>query len=198
MGRRRTPSFALLVLLFAAHVVAADDHLAVIVPPAQTAQLTVADIAQIYLRKRRYWTTGEAIMPVNREADCPVRTRFTRAVFGGEARWLATAAGDPRLGRGGQAVRRLGPERHRLHRRPRRGRFGAGGAHSPHAVTPIGEHEWTADATGRRRPPPHRGNPIPVAASLVAPCRFRHGVADCSTMPSAAGDHLGDRDPRSI
>ncbi len=90
MGRRRTPSFALLVLLFAAHVVAADDHLAVIVPPAQTAQLTVADIAQIYLRKRRYWTTGEAIMPVNREADCPVRTRFTRAVFGGEARWLAT------------------------------------------------------------------------------------------------------------
>jgi len=90
MGRRRIPSFALLVLLFAAHVVAADDHLAVIVSPSRTTQLTVAEVAQIYLRQRRYWATGEAIVPVNREAECTVRARFTRAMFGGEARWLAT------------------------------------------------------------------------------------------------------------
>jgi len=90
MWFRHTRSLGLLVLLFAAHVAAADDHLAVIVPPSRTAQLTVADVAQIYLRKRRYWATGEAIVPVNREADCAVRAHFTRAVFGGEGRWLAT------------------------------------------------------------------------------------------------------------
>jgi ABC-type phosphate transport system substrate-binding protein len=87
---RRCTRYLGLLLFLAAPMAAAADHLAVIVPPAQTVQLTVTDVAQIYLRKRRYWTTGEAIVPVNREAACPVRTRFTRAVFGGEARWLAT------------------------------------------------------------------------------------------------------------
>jgi len=90
MWRRCTRYLGLLILLVAARMAAADDHLAVIVAPSRTAQLTVADIAQIYLRKRRYWATGDAIVPVNREADCPARTHFTRVVFGGESRWLAT------------------------------------------------------------------------------------------------------------
>jgi hypothetical protein len=47
-------------------------------------------VPTFYLRQRRCWATGEAIVPVNREAECTARARFTRAVFGGAARWLVT------------------------------------------------------------------------------------------------------------
>lgn len=90
MGRRRPRSLYLLALLLAARVAAAGGSLAVIVPPQRTAQVTVGEVAQIYLRQRRHWATGEAIVPVNREAGSQARTLFTRAVFGGEARWLAS------------------------------------------------------------------------------------------------------------
>jgi ABC-type phosphate transport system substrate-binding protein len=79
-----------LALLLTARVATADEHLVVIVPPQRAVQLTVEEVAQIYLRKRRFWAPGEPVVPINRDAGSAARALFTRAVFGGQARWLAT------------------------------------------------------------------------------------------------------------
>jgi len=69
---------------------AAGEHLAVIVSVHRTARLTVEEVAQIYLRKRRFWDNGDPIIPVNRESTSRTRQLFTHLVFRGEARRLAT------------------------------------------------------------------------------------------------------------
>ena len=61
-----------------------------IVAPQREVNLTVEEVAQIYLRKRRFWGPRDPVVPVNREAESATRAVFTRAVFGREARWLAT------------------------------------------------------------------------------------------------------------
>jgi len=71
-------------------VAAAGERLAVIVSVHRTARLTVEEVAQIYLRKRRFWRNGDPIIPVNRDATSRTRQLFTRLVFRGEARRLAT------------------------------------------------------------------------------------------------------------
>jgi ABC-type phosphate transport system substrate-binding protein len=80
----------LLALLLAAAVAApafAGD-LAVIVHADRRAQLDRDDLAQIYLRKRRFWDDGGRIVPVNRESSSAARAAFVRHVFGADARQL--------------------------------------------------------------------------------------------------------------
>jgi ABC-type phosphate transport system substrate-binding protein len=79
----------LLLALLAASPASPEDRLAVVVSSDRSAQLTVEEVAQIYLKKRRFWTRGEPIVPVNREAQSDARERFTRVVFGEQARRLA-------------------------------------------------------------------------------------------------------------
>jgi hypothetical protein len=80
MGARGT-----LILLLAATPLAGPvlaEDLAIIVHPERSVRLTQAEVAQIYLKKRRFWADGEAIVPVNRDSGSEARARFDRAVFG--------------------------------------------------------------------------------------------------------------------
>ncbi len=56
--------------------------LAVIVHPERSASVTEVQLAQIYLKKRRFWPDGDHIVPVNRESESFERESFTNAVFG--------------------------------------------------------------------------------------------------------------------
>lgn len=82
----RVPAaFAVLLL---ATVMASDalaGDVAVIVHPDRDVRLTAAEVAQIYLRQRRFWGDGERIVPVNRESGSTAREAFVRLVFGQKA-----------------------------------------------------------------------------------------------------------------
>jgi ABC-type phosphate transport system substrate-binding protein len=64
-------------------------ELVVIVHPERDAQPTMTQLAQIYLKKRRFWKNGERIVPVNRDSGSAERASFVRSVFGEEARHLS-------------------------------------------------------------------------------------------------------------
>ena len=63
----------------------AGPRLAVVGHPVRSPELTVGDLAQIFLKKRRFWADGEPILPVNREATSEVRQAFTESIFEGQA-----------------------------------------------------------------------------------------------------------------
>src|SRR5262245_13843827 len=56
-------------------------RIAVIVHPARQAALTVEDLAQVYLRRKRFWDDGTPIVPLNLAAGTPLRDAFSRAVL---------------------------------------------------------------------------------------------------------------------
>lgn len=68
--------------------VSAAERLAIIVHVDRVVELDLEAIAQIYLKTRRFWRTGEPIIPVNREADSAPRELFTRRVLHSDARQL--------------------------------------------------------------------------------------------------------------
>jgi ABC-type phosphate transport system substrate-binding protein len=63
--------------------------LVVIVHPDRDVRLTRDEVAQIYLKRRRFWKNGETIVPVNRNSASPERDNFVRHVFGDDVRRLA-------------------------------------------------------------------------------------------------------------
>ena len=82
--RARAASLALLFGLVASWSALAQD-LAVIVHVDRSDGVDLDDLAQIYLKRRRFWANGDAIVPVNRDAESPIREEFTRIVFGTSA-----------------------------------------------------------------------------------------------------------------
>ena len=62
---------------------AAEPTLAVVVHSERRATMSVADLSNIYLKKRRFWDDGTPIVPLNREAGSTVRETFSRRVLGG-------------------------------------------------------------------------------------------------------------------
>ncbi len=87
MSRHRVSLLALL-LACAWVTPATGESLTVIVHPERRADLDLDELVQIYLKKRRFWNDGTAVVPVNREAGSDVRSAFDRAVLGAEARRL--------------------------------------------------------------------------------------------------------------
>lgn len=87
MSRHRV-SLLSLILACAWASPATGEGLAVIVHPERRADLDLDKLVQIYLKKRRFWNDGTAVVPVNREAGSDVRSAFDRAVLGAEARRL--------------------------------------------------------------------------------------------------------------
>jgi ABC-type phosphate transport system substrate-binding protein len=83
----RTTLLGLLLAVAMAPPALAGD-LAVIVHADREARLTVKEIAQIYLKKRRFWDNGERIVPVNRDSGSGARESFVRMVFAENARQL--------------------------------------------------------------------------------------------------------------
>lgn len=89
IARSAVAMFGCLTLLSAgAGEAAAEDRLAVVVHAARTDTLSMEDVAQIYLKKRRFWKDGNVIVPINREASSLARGAFTRAILGNQARRL--------------------------------------------------------------------------------------------------------------
>jgi len=77
----------LIALLVSANAVvrASDDADALAVVVGKTSAvttLTLDDLREIYLRRRRVWPDGVSIVPINLPADDPVRMRFSRRVLG--------------------------------------------------------------------------------------------------------------------
>jgi hypothetical protein len=78
---RRFGALLLLPWLCAA-APAAEPMLAVVVPAARAGEkLDIDDVAQIFKRRKVYWSDGRRIEPVNLPADHPLRRRFSRAVL---------------------------------------------------------------------------------------------------------------------
>lgn len=80
---------ASLAPLLAAAEPASANRLAVIVNVNRDATIDLDDLTQIYLKRRRFWTGGEPILPINREAGSPVREEFTARVLRVDATQLA-------------------------------------------------------------------------------------------------------------
>ncbi len=51
-------------------------------------QVSLDDLRELYLRRRRLWPDGRRAVPVNLPADSPVRERFSRLVLGRATRDL--------------------------------------------------------------------------------------------------------------
>jgi len=53
----------------------------VIVHPRRTSQLSLEDVAQIYLKRRRFWDDGSPVVPLNLRSGTPLREHFSRVVL---------------------------------------------------------------------------------------------------------------------
>ena len=78
------PRSALIGLLVATALAspAFAGDLVVIVHADRDVRLTRAEVAQIYLKQRRFWENGDSIVPVNRNSGSEAREAFVRLVFG--------------------------------------------------------------------------------------------------------------------
>ncbi len=86
MKRRGTVISLLVAAALASPASAAG--LVVIVHAERETQLTVEQVAQIYLKRRRFWDDGARIVPVNRDSGSDARQFFDRQIFGADARRL--------------------------------------------------------------------------------------------------------------
>ena len=89
-----TRRVAILVTLPVLVVCASADaepaqRLAIIVHASRSDGPAAGEIAQIYLKRRRFWSNGDPIVPVNRNGESATRRDFTQRVFGDRARRLA-------------------------------------------------------------------------------------------------------------
>jgi ABC-type phosphate transport system substrate-binding protein len=89
MSRRFIASIVVLAALLSGGAGTANPRIAIIVHRDRKDALDVPTVAAIYLRKRRFWDDGVPILPINREADSPLREAFSRRVFGTGSEQLA-------------------------------------------------------------------------------------------------------------
>jgi hypothetical protein len=75
-------TLALTVLTLATTTGRAEESpIIMIVHPARQADVSVEELAQIYLRRKRFWDDGSPIQPLNLAAGSAVRERFSRLVL---------------------------------------------------------------------------------------------------------------------
>jgi len=77
----RRALLAVLLWIASAAPARAED-LAVIVHGARTDRPSATELAQIYLKQRRFWADGTRIVAVNRESGSETRAAFEAGVFG--------------------------------------------------------------------------------------------------------------------
>jgi hypothetical protein len=78
----RLLSIALAFLILApAHLAGQESRLAIIVHPERYAKLSLEEVAQIYLRRKRFWDDGAAIVPLNLPSGTPLRAHFSGRVL---------------------------------------------------------------------------------------------------------------------
>jgi ABC-type phosphate transport system substrate-binding protein len=74
-------ALVLAILLLAAASASERESVAVIVNPARRVELSIDDLAQIYLRRKRFWNDGAPMVPLNLLSAHPFRERFSRQVL---------------------------------------------------------------------------------------------------------------------
>ncbi len=84
----RTLVAVVLLLVGAVPARAADPALVIVVHPQRSTQLGTDDVADIYLKKRRFWPDGEPIVVLNLEAGSRAREYFSRRVLGTDSMHL--------------------------------------------------------------------------------------------------------------
>jgi ABC-type phosphate transport system substrate-binding protein len=73
---------ALLCLALLGPAIAGErEGVAVIVNRERRVELSMEDVAQIYLRRRRFWDDGAPVVPLNLPSATPLRERFSRVVL---------------------------------------------------------------------------------------------------------------------
>jgi ABC-type phosphate transport system substrate-binding protein len=78
----RLLSIALALLVFApANLAGQEGRVAVIVHPERRAELSPEEVAQIYLRRKRFWDDGAVIVPLNLPSRAPLREHFSQRVL---------------------------------------------------------------------------------------------------------------------
>ena len=77
----RTIVLLLVLALLAPALAGERDRLAVIVNRGRRAELSVEDLAQIYLRRKRFWEDGAPVVPLNLPSASPLREQFSRLVL---------------------------------------------------------------------------------------------------------------------
>ena len=68
---------------------ATDPPVTLIVHPSRAGKLTAAEVRAIYLKQKRFWSSGAAIVPINREAGSVARELFSQRLFGQDSRRAA-------------------------------------------------------------------------------------------------------------
>ncbi|MGQ0656981.1 MAG: hypothetical protein ACT4NU_02625 [Chromatiales bacterium] len=58
-----------------------EDRIAVIVHVERRVELSVEEVAQVYLRRKRFWDDGTVMVPLNLPSQAPLRARFSALVF---------------------------------------------------------------------------------------------------------------------
>ena len=58
-----------------------EGRVAVIVHPDRSDELSLDDLAQIYLRRRQHWGDGEIIVPLNLASGMALRAQFSQRVL---------------------------------------------------------------------------------------------------------------------
>jgi hypothetical protein len=79
----RTSRLAVVFALFLLAPAGAGEreNVAVVVHPARRVELSMDDLAQIYLRRRRFWEDGAPMVPLNLTSSDPLREHFSRLVL---------------------------------------------------------------------------------------------------------------------
>jgi ABC-type phosphate transport system substrate-binding protein len=70
-----------LLVLAPSHIAGQEGSVAVIVHPQRHATLSLDEVAQIYLRRKRFWDDGAVVVPLNLPSQAPLRLRFSRLVL---------------------------------------------------------------------------------------------------------------------
>ena len=70
-----------LTVLAPSNIAGQEGRVAVIVHPERRVELSVEEVAQIYLRRKRFWGDGTAIVPLNLPSQVPLREHFSRIVI---------------------------------------------------------------------------------------------------------------------
>ena len=71
----------LMLALLAPAFAGEQGRIAVIVHPERHAELSIEDVAQIYLRRKRFWDDGAPMVPLNLPTANSLRERFSELVL---------------------------------------------------------------------------------------------------------------------
>ena len=81
MGTRLLRIVLTLLVLAPTNLAGQEGRVAVIVHPERHVTLSVEEVAQIYLRRKRMWDDGSPIVPLNLPSQTHLRSRFSLRVL---------------------------------------------------------------------------------------------------------------------